>query len=139
MESVCFEDGTILHIEDIALAKLLKYVQRSGSSKEAGGVLIGKQIQDCQHAASRAGTYGRYDFPPAPQSDQCRNDTGFIEWRNKYDFSAAPHLERYTARNTRIHAKNALPTIYYDAAKTQCTSGFLQYLINKKSFPSMKR
>lgn len=42
MESVCFEDGTILHIEDIALAKLLKYVQRSGSSKEAGGVLIGK-------------------------------------------------------------------------------------------------
>lgn len=46
MESVCFEDGTILHIEDIALAKLLKYVQRSGSSKEAGGVLIGKQIQD---------------------------------------------------------------------------------------------
>lgn len=73
-----------------------------------------------------------YDFPPAPQSDQCRNDTGFIEWRNKYDFSAAPHLERYTARNTRIHAKNALPTIYYDAAKTQCTSGFLQHLINKK-------
>lgn len=69
----------------------------------------------------------------------CRNDTGFIEWRNKYDFSAAPHLERYTARNTRIHAKNALPTIYYDAAKTQCTSGFLQYLIHKKSFPSMKR
>ena len=46
MESVCFEDGTILHIEDIALAKLLKYVQRNGSSKEAGGVLIGKQIQD---------------------------------------------------------------------------------------------
>ena len=81
--------------------------------------------------------FPKQNTPLSP--DQCRNDTGFIEWRNKYDFSAAPHLERYTARNTRIHAKNALPTIYYDAAKTQCTSGFLQYLINKKSIPSMKR
>ena len=31
MESVCFKDGTILHIEDIALAKLLKYVCRENA------------------------------------------------------------------------------------------------------------
>ena len=32
-------------IEDIALAKLFKYLQRSNTSKEAGGILIGKQAK----------------------------------------------------------------------------------------------
>lgn len=44
MESVCFEDGTILHIEDVALTKLFKYIQCSNTAKEAGGILIGKRI-----------------------------------------------------------------------------------------------
>ena len=38
MERIRFEDGTILYIEDIVLAKLFKYLQRSSTSKEAGGI-----------------------------------------------------------------------------------------------------
>ena len=45
MERIRFEDGTILYIEDIVLAKLFKYLQRSSTSKEAGGILIGKQAK----------------------------------------------------------------------------------------------
>ena len=45
MECVHFEDGTILYIEDIALTKLFKYLQQSNTSKEAGGILIGKQTK----------------------------------------------------------------------------------------------
>jgi len=44
MESVCFEDGTILHIEDVALAKLFKYIQCFHEAKESGGILIGKKV-----------------------------------------------------------------------------------------------
>ncbi len=45
MERIRFEDGTILYIEDIVLAKLFKYLQRSSTSKEAGGILFGKQAK----------------------------------------------------------------------------------------------
>ena len=51
MERIRFEDGTILYIEDIVLAKLFKYLQRSSTSKEAGGILFGKQ--------AKAFTYGQ--------------------------------------------------------------------------------
>ena len=44
MESIYFEDGTLLHIEDLALAKLFKYIQTEPTSNEAGGILIGKQL-----------------------------------------------------------------------------------------------
>lgn len=45
MECVQFEDGTILYIEDVVLTKLFKYFQRNNTSKEAGGILIGKQAK----------------------------------------------------------------------------------------------
>jgi len=45
MEYVHFEDGTTLYIEDVSLTKLSKYLQESNTSKEAGGILIGKQAE----------------------------------------------------------------------------------------------
>lgn len=45
MKYVQFEDGTILYIEDVVLTKLFKYLQRNNTTKEAGGILIGKQVK----------------------------------------------------------------------------------------------
>lgn len=48
MESVCFKDGTILHIEENVLTKLFVYMQRNDDDKEAGGVLIGRQVNGAE-------------------------------------------------------------------------------------------
>ena len=45
MKYVQCEDGTILYIEDVVLTKLFKYLQRNNTTKEAGGILIGKQVK----------------------------------------------------------------------------------------------
>lgn len=44
MHTIVFQNGTILHIEDIALEELFHYTQRGINSREAGGVLIGKKL-----------------------------------------------------------------------------------------------
>lgn len=46
MQTVFFDDGTILYIEDKVLKKIFKYAQVKPFDLEAGGVLLGKCFQN---------------------------------------------------------------------------------------------
>lgn len=45
MYTITFPDKTILHIEDSAIKKLFRYVQKHKADLEAGGILLGKRYQ----------------------------------------------------------------------------------------------
>lgn len=45
MYTITFPDKTILHIEDSAIKKLFRYVQKQKADLEAGGILLGKRYQ----------------------------------------------------------------------------------------------
>ena len=46
MTTVTFPDGTILRFEKHALIKMLSFAQTNKVDKEAGGILLGKQVQN---------------------------------------------------------------------------------------------
>lgn len=49
MLTVAFSDGTIVDLEDSVLSIIRSYEQRKPWSKEAGGVLLGKQVKGEDH------------------------------------------------------------------------------------------
>ena len=49
MLKISFADGTIVDIEDCVLSIFQSYEQRQLWSKEAGGVLIGKKLENEEH------------------------------------------------------------------------------------------
>ena len=45
MYTTVFPDGTILHIEDLAINMLFMHIQKHKTDMEAGGILLGKRYQ----------------------------------------------------------------------------------------------
>lgn len=46
MKTINFLDGTILHIDDSVLMKMFQHMQTRESDTEAGGILLGKQLEN---------------------------------------------------------------------------------------------
>ena len=62
MLTISFSDGTIVDIEDSVLSMFQSYEQRQLWSKEAGGVLVGKQMKNENHyILSAVSTPTKYD------------------------------------------------------------------------------
>lgn len=46
MKTINFLDGTVLYIENSVLMKMFQYIQTRESDTEAGGILLGKQLEN---------------------------------------------------------------------------------------------